>query len=302
MTLSDKLVVMNGGQIEQIGTPADVYRRPGDPLRRDLHRLAADEHPAGPGRGPGPRLRRRADASPSPTCARGSRPGPPVEVGLRPEDVQAGATRRQHARPSSVDFVEELGATQLFHGKVAGAEFVVQASTGQIPAETRSADPRRRPRQRPPVRPADHEAARPAGSAPQALELRRGSRCPSRYGLHPGSPRRYPLEAGRTRHDDDQDRRAGARDPGCRAGGATGRRGTLREGGSRPGGARAHRRDAGLYRAHWMHDDAPLMYAFNTGVGLFKDQRVLIVRHGGLPAQDRLRPRHRDRRAVCRRT
>jgi histidine ammonia-lyase len=26
----------------------------------------------------------------------------------------------------------------------------------------------------------------------------------------------------------------------------------------------------------WMHDDAPLMYAFNTGVGLFKDQRILI--------------------------
>ena len=26
-----------------------------------------------------------------------------------------------------------------------------------------------------------------------------------------------------------------------------------------------------------MHDDAPLMYAFNTGVGLFKDQRVLIA-------------------------
>jgi histidine ammonia-lyase len=27
----------------------------------------------------------------------------------------------------------------------------------------------------------------------------------------------------------------------------------------------------------WMHDDAPLMYAFNTGVGLFKDQRVMIA-------------------------
>ncbi|MCC5976607.1 MAG: aromatic amino acid lyase [Salinarimonas sp.] len=27
----------------------------------------------------------------------------------------------------------------------------------------------------------------------------------------------------------------------------------------------------------WMHDDAPLMYAFNTGVGLFKDQRVFIA-------------------------
>jgi histidine ammonia-lyase len=27
----------------------------------------------------------------------------------------------------------------------------------------------------------------------------------------------------------------------------------------------------------WMNDDAPLMYAFNTGVGLFKDQRVLVA-------------------------
>ncbi len=29
--------------------------------------------------------------------------------------------------------------------------------------------------------------------------------------------------------------------------------------------------------ANWMRDDAPLMYAFNTGVGLFKDQRVAIA-------------------------
>ena len=29
--------------------------------------------------------------------------------------------------------------------------------------------------------------------------------------------------------------------------------------------------------ANWMHDDAPLMYAFNTGVGLFKDQRVTMA-------------------------
>jgi sn-glycerol 3-phosphate transport system ATP-binding protein len=36
-----------------------------------------------------------------------------------------------------VDFVEELGATQLFHGRLAGAEFVVQSPTGQIPADVR---------------------------------------------------------------------------------------------------------------------------------------------------------------------
>ncbi len=45
MTLSDKLVVMNGGQVEQIGTPTEVYRKPATQVRRDLHRLAADEHP-----------------------------------------------------------------------------------------------------------------------------------------------------------------------------------------------------------------------------------------------------------------
>src|SRR3712207_6935606 len=43
-------------------------------------------------------------------------------------------------------FIEELGATQLFHGKVGHDEFAVQAPTGQIPADARqlalSVDPR----------------------------------------------------------------------------------------------------------------------------------------------------------------
>jgi histidine ammonia-lyase len=37
----------------------------------------------------------------------------------------------------------------------------------------------------------------------------------------------------------------------------------------------AHAR--GFIEANWLHDEAPLMYAFNTGVGLFKDQRVPIA-------------------------
>jgi sn-glycerol 3-phosphate transport system ATP-binding protein len=38
----------------------------------------------------------------------------------------------------TVDFVEELGATQLFHGKIGNAEFVVQAPTGQIAPDARA--------------------------------------------------------------------------------------------------------------------------------------------------------------------
>ena len=51
---------------------------------------------------------------------------------------------------------------------------------------------------------------------------------------------------------------------------------------------------------NWMHDDAPLMYAFNTGVGLFKDQRVLIADMAAYQQKTRLCPRDRRRRALQR--
>ena len=43
MTLADRVVVMNAGRIDQIGTPYEVYHQPRDPLRRRVHRLADDE-------------------------------------------------------------------------------------------------------------------------------------------------------------------------------------------------------------------------------------------------------------------
>ena len=43
MTLADKIVVLNAGRIEQVGAPMELYNKPGQQLRRRLHRLAADE-------------------------------------------------------------------------------------------------------------------------------------------------------------------------------------------------------------------------------------------------------------------
>ena len=43
MTLADRLVVLNGGRIEQIGSPLEVYRQSRLDLRRELHRLAGHE-------------------------------------------------------------------------------------------------------------------------------------------------------------------------------------------------------------------------------------------------------------------
>ena len=46
MTLADRIVVLNAGIVEQVGSPMELYHRAGQPLRRPLHRLAVDEHRA----------------------------------------------------------------------------------------------------------------------------------------------------------------------------------------------------------------------------------------------------------------
>ena len=43
MTLGDRVVVMRGGVLQQIGTPQRALRAAGQPVRRGLHRLAGDE-------------------------------------------------------------------------------------------------------------------------------------------------------------------------------------------------------------------------------------------------------------------
>ncbi len=136
MTLSDQLVVMSGGQIEQVGTPAEVYRRP--ETRFVATFIGSPPMNILPGKVEGPGRVSVGGQTIAVTDMRdGLAPGSAIEVGLRPEDVQAGAAGSS-SLTMDVDFVEELGATQLFHGKVAGTEFVVQASTGQIPADSRT--------------------------------------------------------------------------------------------------------------------------------------------------------------------
>ncbi len=43
MTMADRIVVLNAGRVEQVGSPLDLYRTPEEPFRRRLHRLAAHE-------------------------------------------------------------------------------------------------------------------------------------------------------------------------------------------------------------------------------------------------------------------
>ena len=47
LVMSDRLAVMTQGHVEQVGFPEDIYERPGDPLRRGVHRHV--EHRRGEG-------------------------------------------------------------------------------------------------------------------------------------------------------------------------------------------------------------------------------------------------------------
>ena len=58
MTMGDRVAVMSKGLLQQIDVPQRLYDKPGEPLRRRLHRHAADEPARGDGVGERRRVRR----------------------------------------------------------------------------------------------------------------------------------------------------------------------------------------------------------------------------------------------------
>ena len=110
MTLAQRMIVMNAGRVEQIGTPEQVYGRPatsfvasfiGSPPMNLLEGRADGSRFA-----VGDSLLQLPDAAP--------RAGPLV-LGLRPEHVEIRADGRW---PLRVESVEMLGAERLVHGRV----------------------------------------------------------------------------------------------------------------------------------------------------------------------------------------
>jgi sn-glycerol 3-phosphate transport system ATP-binding protein len=130
MTLADRLVVMNLGRVEQVGYPADVYRRPasrfvagfiGSPpmnflqvrvLTPDLIELED-----------GSKLHLIMGVNQVPETRQ-------VTIGIRPEDVRLAQSPSCEALPFAIDMVEELGAGRLLHGSLAGVDFAIALPSG----------------------------------------------------------------------------------------------------------------------------------------------------------------------------
>ncbi len=124
MTLADRLVVLNGGRVEQEGAPLEVYNRPatrfvaaflGSPAMNFLSAHVS----GGVAEAPGLRL---------PLGDR-ARDGASVTVGVRPHDVTP--TARGGAIELRVEVVEAMGFEAYAHGKVGDAPFVARLEGAQ---------------------------------------------------------------------------------------------------------------------------------------------------------------------------
>ena len=120
MTLADRLIVMNAGVAEQIGTPLDVYAEPatafvagfiGSPAMNFLPGTVADD-----GRGVALDGSSQALLLPPPSSASRDK----VTVGIRPEHLEPVSVDAASLE-LTVDLVEALGADSLVHGQLAGA-------------------------------------------------------------------------------------------------------------------------------------------------------------------------------------
>lgn len=122
MTLADRLVVLESGQIAQVGTPLEVYDRPanvftagfiGSPRINllDATVLACDGASA---------LIELAGGTRFAALAEGIAPGDRLTVGLRPEHLRREASADGIALEMTVDAVEALGHSTFLYGTLRG--------------------------------------------------------------------------------------------------------------------------------------------------------------------------------------
>jgi sn-glycerol 3-phosphate transport system ATP-binding protein len=137
MTLADRLIVMNAGVAEQIGTPMDVYDKPASVFVAGFIGSPAMNFLAAKVGSDGKSVDLVATGSNAVSLplavTTSAAPGTPVALGLRPE----------HLLPSSdgplefsIELAEPLGADTLLHGRFGGArELVTVRQGGHVTAQ-----------------------------------------------------------------------------------------------------------------------------------------------------------------------
>lgn len=134
MTLADRLIVMNQGRAEQIGTPAEVYANPattyvggfiGSPPMNFLPcQVRAD------GAGAVAELPGSVQLALPAKFAR-TQAGEYI-LGVRPEHIHLATAGDRVVAAMEVDVTEELGADTLLHGRLGAADMVARLPSNRI--------------------------------------------------------------------------------------------------------------------------------------------------------------------------
>ena len=130
MTLADLVVVMNSGQIEQVGRPSEVYAQPATKFVATF--IGAPAMNLLPGRvvTPGTAEIDGGDKLAFDPSVFAAEPGRPVEIGIRPEDFGAATADKASTISFARELVEELGPNRLLHGKVGPHALTVSTAAG----------------------------------------------------------------------------------------------------------------------------------------------------------------------------
>ncbi len=134
MTLADRIVVMNDGIIEQVGTPMELFNNPanmfvagfiGSPPMNQLDGVittsATGLHAT------------VGDTSIALPALDNVKAGQAVVVGIRPEHISMSSVDGLSPVPISLDLVEPLGSEALLHATVNGQALIIKAEThGEI--------------------------------------------------------------------------------------------------------------------------------------------------------------------------
>ncbi|ACS87611.1 sn-glycerol-3-phosphate import ATP-binding protein UgpC [Musicola paradisiaca] len=127
MTLAHRVIVMNKGVAEQIGAPAEIYRKPASLFVASFIGSPAMNLWAGQVSADGCRVELAADFSLPLPVAKPEWQGRSVTLGMRPEHILPSTTGADGV-PMVVETLELLGADNLAHGKWAGQNIVVRLS------------------------------------------------------------------------------------------------------------------------------------------------------------------------------
>jgi multiple sugar transport system ATP-binding protein len=132
MTMADRIVVLRGGRIEQVGTPLELYNRPDNLFVAGF--IGSPRMNLLPVQVVSPGLARIGEAGQPVKVATGSlAAGASATVGVRPEHIALAQGPADLAL--SIDLVEQLGGETYFYASAPGLPQITVRQNGQVPRE-----------------------------------------------------------------------------------------------------------------------------------------------------------------------